>query len=356
MKSFKLVPQFRDGCVIQGKDIDDIGVGDTVFLISSMPTKKYSIISKIESIEESEDPKILVDKRILGLFAENDEVTVLRYNPAEALEVHITVSDEYAVLTKGEWTQNIKPSLMDKLIDFGQEITFMIPWEGGAPIIGVGIINTTLPNPPVYIGARTRIFIDKASRADILIVKNEKMEIQESRVDILERQKDQMIFQSVQKIRRENYPNQGQKYEFKNTKPKQLFKSVLNVFKGLDSIEEAVEEKLDDGEQDYFATAVFLVKGETLQLIDVQINATGNSGSLLIWVTGENDQIIAETLDNYDKRISQLKQGLEQKVEIDKIQCPDCGADLPRDKINVEGVVKCIYCRTTSKIPKVLRY
>ena len=360
MNTYKLVPQLREGAIIRGKKewLSEFKVGDTIFLISRIPTKKYSIISKIEAFEYANESKIFIDKRILGNFGENDEVFILKYNPAEALEVHINVSNENAIITKGEWTPNVKPSLINKLIDYGYEVTFLIPWEGGAPIIATGIINSTLPNPPVYIGDKTQIFIEKSSNEELSEIKREKLLIQEERVDILENQIKQKTLKLIREVKHNNYPNKGQKYKFKATNPRQLFKSILKVFKGLDSIEEPNENTFDEMEQDYIASAVFLIRQESvsIQLIDIQITASGHTGTLIIWVTGENGDVISETLENYDSRISQLKQGLEQKIDVLSAQCPECGANLPIINIDVNGVVECIHCDRISKIPKVLRY
>ena len=360
MITYKLIPQLRENCIVQGKEewLSEFTVGDVIFLISNLPSKKYSIISKIEALEYTKEPKIFIDKRILGNFGENDEVFILKYNPAEALEVHINISNEHAIITKGEWTPNVKPSLINKLIDYGQEVTFLIPWEGGAPIVSTGIINSTLPNPPVYIGEKTRIFIDKSSTDELSEIKREKLIIQEERVDILEEQLKHRTLKIIRKIKQNNYPSMGQKYLFKATNPKQLFKSILNIFKGLESIEDPIETTFDDLEQDYLASAVYLKKqeSESIQLIDIEIMASGHSGTLIIWVTGENEPVITEILKNYDLRVSQLKQAIEQKIEILSAQCPECGANLPIKNINIKGIVECIYCGRVSKIPKVLRY
>lgn len=357
---FKLIPQLRENCIVQGKQevISKFKVGDTIFLISDLPTKKYSIISKIESLEEAEESKIFIDKRILSNLGENDEVFILKYNPAEALEVFINVSNEHSIITKGEWTPNIKSSLKNKLIDYGQEVTFLIPWEGGAPIVATGIINSTLPNPPVYIGDRTRIYIEKSSNEDLSEIKRERLLTQEERVDIIEKQIEQKTLKLIREVKQNNYPNKGQKYLFKATNPKKLFKSILNIFKGLNSIEDPMEESFDEGEQDYLASAVFIIRQEfdSIQLIDIQIMASGHSGTLIIWVTGENESIISELLEKYDLRISQLKQGLEQRVEVLVAQCPECGGSLPIKDIDVNGIVECVYCSRISKITKALRY
>ncbi|MFX1339132.1 MAG: hypothetical protein ACFFDK_11035 [Promethearchaeota archaeon] len=360
MQTYKLIPQLRENSVIQGRkeSLSEFKIGDTVFLLSDLPAKKYSIITKIEKFEYSDEPKIFINKRILGNFAENDDVFILKYNPAVALEVNINISNEYRIITKGEWTSNIKPSLLNKLIDYGQEVSFMIPWEGGAPIVVTGIINSTLPNPPVIIGEKTRIFLEKSSNELLSEIKRDKIMIQEERVNILTTQIKQKTLKSIREIKQKNYPNLGQKYKFKATNPKKLFKSILNVFKGFDSIEEPEEHIFDEVEQDYLASVVFLSSHspDSIQLIDIQIMASGQTGTLIIWVTGENEKIISELLEKYDTIISQLKQGLEQKVEVVRAQCPECGANLPINNVDVNGVVECIYCSRISKIPKALRY
>ncbi|MBY9004631.1 MAG: hypothetical protein KGD73_11705 [Candidatus Lokiarchaeota archaeon] len=360
MQTYKLIPQFRDNCVIQAQEemLTNYTIGDTIFLISNLPTKKFSIISKIEALEIGNESLIFIDQRNLEVFGEGDEVYILKYNPAEALEVHISVSDDHTLLTKGDWTTNIKPSLLNKLIDLGQEVSFLIPWEGGTPIIGTGLISSTLPNPPVYIGDRTRILLDKDSNEELSDLKRERIKIKENRVDILEKQKEQNIIEFIKMIKHQNFPYKGQKYLFKATNPKQLFTSVLNVFKGLKIIEDPIEKHYDDKEQDYLASVVYLHKESpnVLQLIDVQIMSNDTTGTMIIWVTGENEELITDTLKRYDSKISDLQEGLEQRVEVISAQCPECGGDLDIKKIDINGTIECNYCGKISKIPKALRY
>jgi len=360
MQTYKLIPQLRENCIIEGKKewLSEYNKGDTIFLITSTPIKKFSIITKIEEKKYSENPRIYIDKRIMENLGKNDEVTILKYNPAEALEVQLNISSEYGIITKGDWTSNIKPSLINKIIDLGQEIPFLIQWEGGAPIVGTGLVNSTLPNPPVYIGERTKILLDKASNEQLASIKIVNMAIKEERVCILEKQIEQETIQFIRMLKQKNYPNKGQKYIFKAINPKHLFNAVLGIFKGLDIIEEPIEKIFDEKDQDYLASAVFLTEQNTnyYQIIDVQVSATENSGFLVIWVTGENESNISDTLKKYDSRISQLKQDLEQKVEVLSTQCPECAADLPITNIDVNGFVECIHCNKVSKIPKILRY
>ncbi|MHA1756493.1 MAG: hypothetical protein ACTSVV_06970 [Promethearchaeota archaeon] len=360
MSLFELVPQLRENCVIQGNEslLSEFQVGDTVFLLSNTPTKKYSVISKIDAIEYDMESKIFVDKRILEKFGKGDKVTILKYNPAEAIEVHIAISNSYSLITRGEWTSNIKPSLLNKLLDLGQEISFVIPWEGGAPIVGTGIVNTTLPSPPVYIGDSTRIFIDKLPDEKLKLIKQVRMRNKEERVSILEKQIKEETINLIRSVKHEKFPSKGQKYQFKATNPRQLFKSILRVFEGLEFIERPSEEFLGVENKDYLGSAVILLNPNPsdIQLIDIQVLASENSGSLILWVIAKDENTITEILKKYDKIIKELKQGLEQKVEALSAQCPECGAMLPIEEMDVNGVVKCSYCNTISKLPKILRY
>ncbi|TXT63144.1 MAG: hypothetical protein BAJALOKI1v1_780007 [Promethearchaeota archaeon] len=358
--SFVLIPQLRENCVIEGEKnlLSGYEKGDVIFLISNTPTKKYSILSKIEHIEYSKKNRnIYVDQRILGNFGKKDEVSLLKYNPAEALEVHISISTDYSMITPGDWTFNIKPSLNNKLLDLGSDISFLIPWEGGAPIIGNGIVSHTLPNPPVYIGNRTSIFIEKSPQNQLSLLKQQKIKEQEERVDILQKQVAHDTLNIIKTIKTGNFPTRGRKYRFENITPKKLFDSILSIFKGIDLIESPLEITYDYDNQDYFASVVYVLTSENnLQLLDIQITSLHNSGNLIIWATGKDEQRLSTTLDYYEDLIIQMKQGLEEKIEILSIRCPECGGELPIKHINMNGIVECVFCNTISRIPKSFRY
>ncbi|MBD3338585.1 MAG: hypothetical protein GF353_05735 [Candidatus Lokiarchaeota archaeon] len=360
MITYKIVPQLREKCIIQGhkEELSNIKEGDTIFIIANKPFKKFSIISEIGGIHYDEKKRIFVDERNLGNFGKNDEVFILKYNPAEAIEIHIDISSSYSLISRGEWTEVVRPSIKEKLIDIGQEVSFLISWEGGAPIVASGFVNKTFPNPPVIVGSSTRIFIEKSSDQELLKLKQENLIRKELRVNILQNEIEHKTIELIKEIKQGSYPNQGQKYQFKATNPKVLFRTLSDLLKSFEVIEAPIEQILDDEEQDYLASAVFLKNPtlDSLQLIDIQILASGYTGTLLIWVTGKNSDIIKETLEDLDIKVNSIKEELEKKVQILNIQCPECGAPLPIKQIDIEGKVKCVHCGRVSKIPKALRY
>ncbi|TFF97434.1 MAG: hypothetical protein EU547_04320 [Promethearchaeota archaeon] len=360
MQIFRLIPQLRENCIIEGKreELSKYKIGDTIFLISNSPTKKYSIISKIEQIKYSEDFQIFIDKRILDIFGEGDEVYILKYNPAEAKEIRLAVSEDYSLISTGDWTSSIKPSLLNKLIDLGQEVSFVLEWEGGAPIIGSGVVFSSLPNPPVYIGNTTKLIIEKVSNDFLSENDYVTMKFKEARVSILEKQIKENKVQILREIKVKNYPNKGIKYSFKATNPKQLFHSIKTIFAGMQQIEKPKEIIYNKEEQDYFASVVYITKGnsQTYQLIDIQIISSGSRGTLIIWITSKKEDQILETINKYKIRIKELIKGVEQKAELLSTQCPECGGDLPIQDINIDGIIECPYCNKISRIPKILRY
>lgn len=360
MDTFKIIPQLRENCVIYGDKgvLSNFRKGDSIFLISDLPHKKYSIISKIEKIIQANEKKILIDERNSEKFSEGDEVSILKYNPIEALKVNIAVKEDNTLIAKGDWTSVIKPLLYEKTIDSGQEISFLIPWEEEAPIIGRGIINSTIPAPPTYIGEKTQVIITKASEEKLFQIKKKNYHVHKKRVEILKEQINKNFIEEIKKVKQNNYPTMGVRYNCKFVNVRKLFRSILHIFKGLTFLEEPEEHHFNGDSQDYLANTVLLKNSDinNIQIIDIQIIYSKTSGSLIIWYTGKNESELLKTSKKYDIKIRQIKEILEEKVEVVNLECPECGAILPIDDIELNGLVKCDYCEMVSIIPKILRY
>jgi uncharacterized Zn ribbon protein len=360
MDTFKIIPQLRENCVIYGEkeNLAKFSEGDSIFLISDLPHKRYSIISKIEKIIHASERKILIDERNSEKLTRGDRVMVIKYNPIEALKVNIAVKEDNTLIAKGNWTSVIRPLLKKKTIDSGQEISFLIPWEEKAPIIGHGIINSTIPAPPTYIGDDTEITISKVSKEKIQQIKKKNFEVHEKRVEILREQINKNYIDEIRKIKQNNYPTMGIRYNFNIVNVRKLFRSILHIFKGLTVLEEPEEHSFNQDAQDYLANIVLLKNSDlkNLQIIDIQIIYSKTSGSLIIWYTGKSKADILETSKKYHIKIRQIKEILEDQVEVVNLECPECGGTLPIDEISLNGLVKCEYCEMVSIIPKVLRY
>ena len=365
MLEFRLIPQFRNNCVIQGKKelISDLKEEDTIFLLSNIPTKTFSILTKIEEITYSEENIIYIDQRILGKLAENDTVTILKHNPAEAIAVYLAISEGFTRVFSGDWTSVAKKSLENKVFDFGQEISFLIPWEDEngnqlPPIPVLGFAYSTIPPPPIKIGLQTKIYLNKFSEQKLLLIKQESLEKQEYRVNILEKEIKQNILHLIQTIKQQNYPTRATKYNFKNLNPKLLFTSIIEVFRGFRIVEETNERTFDSEDQNYLGSIVFMaeVSSDSLAIIDIQVLANNQNGALILMVTAKDDDVVYDLLNKYDMLIRKIKIGLEQKAELKIEICPSCGANLPLDKVESDGIVECGYCHNTSILPKSYRY
>lgn len=365
MLEFKIVPQFRNNCVIQGKKeiLDIYQEGDTIFVLLNTPSKSFSVITKIEGIAHADENVIYIDQRILGGLAESDMVTILKHNPAEALAVYIAISQDFTLVGTGDWTPVIKKHVENRVFDFGQEISFVIPWEEEdgkqlPPIPVSGMVYNTIPPPPVKTGLQTKIFLNKFSEHKILQLKQDNLDKQKGRVKILEEQRKHDTLHLIQTIKQNNYPYKANKYAFENTNPKQLLAAIMEVFKGFRIVEAPAEKTFDSDNQTYLGSVVFLSEeiADSLAIIDVQVLANNQNGELIVTVTAKNDSLLFDLQQKYDMLIRKIKIGLEQKTELIIEICPNCGAKLPLENVKQDGSVECEYCYTTTLLPKTFRY
>lgn len=365
MIEYRLVPQLRNNCVVQIKKelVGDLKVGDIVYLIINKITKTFSILTKIQKIVFSDENVIYCDQRILGLFAENDMVTILKYNPAEAITVYLSISDDYTRVFSGDWTTIGRKSLENKVIDFGQEISFIIPWtdENGKqlpPIPVAGIINSTIPPPPVKIGRGTKIFLNKFPQNKLLLIQTECMSKKSSRVSILEKQLKDDTFNKIQMIKQNNYPTKPSKYKFKDANPKQVFAAAIEAFKGLKILEEPKERDFSSQNQDFLGTVVFYLQdsSDSIATFDIQVISNKEMGELIVTITAKDQVAIFELSNKYDKILCSITGALEQKVELLENKCPGCAGELPLNEAQADGTVECRYCRSICILPKSRRY
>ncbi len=365
MLEFRLVPQFRNNCVIQGKKelVSSFKEGDTVFLLSKIPTKTFSILTKVEGIIDSDENLIYIDQRILGKLAENDMVTILKHNPAEALTIYLAISESFSRVFSGDWTSFAKKPLENKVFDFGQEVSFIIPWEDEhgnqlPPIAISGFVYSTVPTPPIKVGLQTKIYLKKFPELQLQKIKQTGFEKQEARVNILDNEIQQNILHLMQTIKQNNYPTKANKYKFKNVNAKQLFASINEVFKGFRVVEGPTEKTFDSENQSFLGSIVYLAEETTdsLAVIDLQVLAKNQNGEVILMVTAKDNDVVYNLLNKYDLLIRKIKIGLEEKAELKVEICPSCGADLPLDDVDSDGSIECLYCHRTSIIPKSYRY
>ena len=277
--------------------------------------------------------------------------------------MYLAISEGFTRVFSGDWTSVAKKPLENKVFDFGQEVSFLIPWEDEngnqlPPIAISGFVYSTIPPPPIKIGLQTKIYLNKFSEQKLLLIKQESLEKQEYRVNILENEIKQNILHLIQTIKQQNYPTKATKYNFKNLNPKQMFASIIEVFRGFRVVEEPNERTFDSEDQNYLGSIVFMaeVSTDSLAIIDIQVLANKQNGALILMVTAKDDEVLYDLLNKYDMLIRKIKIGLEQKAELRVEICPSCGANLLLDKVESDGSVECEYCHNISILPKSYRY
>ncbi len=384
MDAFRIIPQLRKNCILQGKKetFENFKVGDTIFLITQNSEEKFSMISKIDSINYENENLIYIDKRLLdNLINDNEEiikntvynetVKIVRYNPSKADKIYIAIPEEstrfvssrlFTSLNK-DWAVMVRKSLKNQNIDFGQKFVFLLPWSDKngknlPPIPVEGTIIITLPSPPVYIGNSTEIIIKKVSRRELEGIIDESIERKRVRVSKIEQELRKEIFQKIKKIKIGNYPHKTVFYEFKKTSPQQLFHAIIEIFKGFEFIEEPKERSIEGQNQNYLGSVVFFTDEveHSTSIIDIQVIANNKSGKLIMSITSENYENIHLYLQKYSKIIHGIKAGLEESIDLNIEFCSNCGAPLSLEKVESDGIIQCGYCHLKFIIPKSLRY
>jgi DNA-directed RNA polymerase subunit RPC12/RpoP len=147
----------------------------------------------------------------------------------------------------------------------------------------------------------------------------------------------------------------GDNYPFKETEPKAVFHSLVGIFTGYKALEPPHENTTAES---YVAYATFVHQdGLTIKnVIEAHVIASGHSGNVQVGVYSREPGDSRVMLDILYKKITGLQFGLKQRAESAESKCPNCGANLPLDKADAEGYVKCESCKQRAILPKRLRH
>ncbi|MHA1733112.1 MAG: hypothetical protein ACTSU5_14285 [Promethearchaeota archaeon] len=334
--------------------------GEDVLLIIDQPGFQYSVATRVESIEPETErgPEIVVDKRVLERIPEDSEVRcdIIGYPLVEAESVTIALPDT-SKLFNGDWTENVKPSLEGKVIDYGSAVTFMIPFESG-PIIGSGRVYVTVPKCPVCVGPSTRVYLKKFP-PDILTERLDSAEGEkEARAAELKETLANKSLDAVMALRTRVDAYVENSYPFEKSEPALLFKSLVDTFSAGYQVVEAPRETRTDREG-YSGTVLYAMRegGKVKNLVEIQVAASGNQGRVVIGVYSEDTAESSQFLNIIYKKVSALKLGLQERAESMEVKCPVCGNEkLPKEEADINGFVRCQYCRHQVRLPKYYRH
>ncbi len=328
---------------------------DNVMLLLNVPGRQYSVATRIDAIttEAGSQPTIVVDKRILDLISPGDSVDIYKYGVPFAEKINIALPHTTRIFD-GDWTPNVRQPLEGKVIDYGNSVALLVPFESG-PITITGKIATTIPKCPVCVGPQTKVWLKKykPQELDAIVVGGQREKEQRARI-LFEELKAKSL-EGVAALKSDVTAFVGDNYPFKETEPKAIFQSLLGIFTGYKPLEPPHE---SDTRDSYVAYATFVCQdGITIKnVMEAHVIATGHSGNVQVGVYSRNPTDSRAMLDILYKKIEGLKFGLRQRAESAESKCPNCGADLPLEEADAEGMVKCSSCKKRAILPKRLRH
>ncbi len=324
-------------------------------LLLNAPGRQFSVATRIDAIDiqAGSQPTIIVNKNILGLINAGDNVEIFKYGVPFAEKINIALAHTMRIFN-GDWTANVRQPLEGKIIDYGNPITLVIPFESG-PITITGKINSTLPKCPVCVGPQTKVFLQKypPKELDDIVAKGQREK--ELRAHVLYEELKAKSLEGVAALKSDVTAFVGDNYPFKETEPKAIFQSLLGIFTGYKPLEPPHE---SDTRESYVAYATFVHQdGLTIKnVMEAHVIATGHSGNVQVGVYSRNPSDSRAMLDILFRKIEGLKFGLKQRAESAESKCPNCGADLPLEEADAEGMVKCSSCKKRAILPKRLRH
>ncbi len=329
---------------------------DNVILLLNVPGRQYSVATRIDAIDSTmsgSPPTIVVDKRILDLISPGDCVDILKYGVPFAEKINIALPHTTRIFD-GDWTPNVRQLLEGKVIDYGNTVTLLVPFESG-PITITGKIATTIPKCPVCVGPQTKVFMKKykPQELDALVVEGQREKEQRARI-LFEELKVKSL-EVVAALKSDVTAFVGDNYPFKETEPKAVFHALVGIFTGYKPVQAPHENETSES---YVAYATFVYQeGLTIKnVMEAHVVASGHSGNVQVGVYSRNPKDSRVMLDILHKKIEGLKFGLKQRAESAESKCPNCGADLPLDEADAEGMVKCAACKKRAILPKRLRH
>ena len=152
---------------------------------------------------------------------------------AEQIEVAI---EQKTRIFDGDWTPNVRGPLQDKVIDYGNPVPLILPFQTG-PVSLAGKIATSIPKCPVFVGSQTKIFLKKYApqQWDLLAAGAHKEREQRATV-LIEAQQLQSL-EGIAALKSKVSAYAGGSYKFDDTEPGSLFLALQGLFLGFKALE-----------------------------------------------------------------------------------------------------------------------
>ncbi|MHA1370879.1 MAG: hypothetical protein ACTSWN_03230 [Promethearchaeota archaeon] len=354
----------RQAIVRQARGSTNLVKGQTYIAISTKYPKTYSFLIELLDIKEERvaEPVMVVDRRLIGPLAENDVVELYPYNLPTAEKVIIGISDQYRIITPGNWTNTFLPVLKGRIMDGGNavncaiQISRIVGDDKPKPMVIQGLCVNSVPKYPVRVGQTTVIEIKKYSNNELQAVKREIEEEKKERAKVMEETLKQDFSDILGKIKTREFAKATANIKFSEiASVPQLDNAIHMLFSGL----ECFEEKVIPASGTYNSTRSYIVRDgyKPTEVIEYHLTSTEDKGMIIIHVFSENPTKARRLVFDYEHEILQLQEGLSEKPAVQEHECPLCGGELELEKMKIkDGTVKCSWCGSMIKLSRQYRF
>ncbi len=352
MPSAKINPQLRTGGQLRfHKAIESIRPGQNCVAISDIGSKKFSFNVVVKNIVEEESvndkPVLDVDKNLVGILSQGDEVELFPYNVPMAEKIVIGLAaEQHRGFVKGDWTSTLKEPLLGKTYDIGDKVKAAIDLRNRMMIMRGNLIDS-YPEAPVKVVNGTQILLEKmpAKHMDNLRRVNDKKK--QNRVDELHSLIKEELKQKVANAKT-NLTMVSDEIEFEAADPRMIDHTVDQIFIGYEKIN--LDVIFTEGKYSASRSYAINLGDKIKQIIEYSITGFENHGKIVVRVYDQEEMKARKQARDLWSMISKFHEGLKEEAIGYDNECPNCGGELDLENIDEDGMARCKFCRQKSRV------
>ena len=330
----------------------------TILVLSNLPGKHNSIAVKVGKhiVNNSiNNPKIQLDKSILGPLVAGDKVIIREFNPPIAKEVLLSINTKY-FLADGNWGSTIvNPAVLGQILDIGQNIDFMYGTE--KPMFVSGQIKATVPKAPALVNKQTIFIVEKMSKDVLTKLKIESEKHAETRAkeyfDLIEEEN----FDTLTAIRNNTANKIEKTFNFSQIDPQSIYQSFKQSLERMSNtfILDTFEIVGDNNLASILSIPKTKKGTQPEYSIEFKLSSTLKQGTCLISGYSSKPDLINPLIAELEKNLRKMSTSLKEIPQAIPDICGGCNAKLNLTKQNAKGIVVCEVCKSPNQLPFALR-
>lgn len=330
----------------------------TVLLLSNFPGKLNSIAVKIHKHSINNDikePRIIIDKSILGSLTFGDKVIIKSFNPPVAKQVIIVIDSSYALVEGDYGNKIVNPAINGQIIDVGQDIEFM--YGTNSFKIVTAQVKATFPKAPTIVNENTIFIVEKASRAALAKLRITADSSNGKRAKEYFEQLEEENFEILASIRNDTANKLEKTFTFAQTRPKSIYESFKQILglKTYKFIQDQIEIIGDNTLASILAIPKTAKGTAPTYSIEFKLSSSLKQGVCLLTGYSASPETINSVLTDIEHQLKKMSIFLKDVPQAIPDTCQGCSNRLNLQEQNEKGVVICSSCRTPNILPFALR-